>query len=82
MKIYIDALDMEGLWQLALADPPAVINKVSVRQLGLKRMERLHAHLSALNTVKLNENHSFELLLFNLTDKDVGSGVFSKNMRR
>lgn len=63
IKYCIDNLDIDRLWELALTDPSAVFNKISARQLGKRRLVILKAYLYAFDVNKLNENHSFEMLL-------------------
>jgi DNA polymerase/3'-5' exonuclease PolX len=64
VKNAIDNLDIDQLWRLAQEHPRGVLNKISVRQLGKRRIEKLHTYLSALDAEKLKEAHAFELLLF------------------
>lgn len=77
IKLCIERLDIDLLWQLALTDPPAVFNKISTRMLGKRRMERLQAHLCAMNEKILNEKHCFELLLLRCIDRDLRAVLFT-----
>lgn len=76
IRMCIDILDVPRLWGLALSDPPGVLNKMSIRQLGRKRIEKLNAYLRALDSKKLNENHGYELLLLSCIERELGAGMF------
>lgn len=82
IKNAVDILDIERLWQLAYGDPRGVINKISIRQLGKKRIERLHAHLLALDKEQLAKNHSFELMLLTCCENELGVGLFKRGCSR
>lgn len=79
VKNAIDNLDIEQLWHLAQEHPRGVLNKISVRQLGKRRIEKLHTYLSALDANKLKEAHAFELLLFICAQNELKSSHDEKS---
>ena len=78
IKNAIDTLQIDRLYSLAQEDLKGVANKISTRQLGKRRMEKLHTYLVALDRKRLKENHAFELLLLTTVEKDLGVGLFVK----
>lgn len=77
-------LDMDFLFTLALEDTEGVIRKISIRQLGRKRIDRLHSHIAGMDQKKLRENKSFLLCImgmcaYELTPKSWKSGPRSNN---
>lgn len=82
IKSAIDMLEIERLWKLAYGDPKGLINKISIRQLGKKRIEKLYTYLLALDKAQLAKNHSFELLLLTCCENELGVGLFVKQNTR
>jgi hypothetical protein len=74
----IDYLDMESLWKLALVDPIGVLRKLSIRQIGKKRLSSLLAHIKGMEHKSLESNKSFFLLVETLCLEELGSGMFTK----
>ncbi|MCF8010216.1 MAG: hypothetical protein K9L17_03955 [Clostridiales bacterium] len=73
VKNAIDNLNMDELWRLALEHPRGVLNKISARQLGKRRIEKLYTYVSAMDTEKLKETHAFELLLYICAEKEMNN---------
>lgn len=79
----IDTLDMDYLWKLALIDSIGVLRKLSIRQIGRKRLSSLLAHIKGMEHKSLETNRSFFLLVEALCLKELGSGMFTKeNLKR
>lgn len=62
----IDYLDMDFLFTLALEDTEGVIRKISTRQLGRKRIDRLYSHIAGMDQKRLRENKSFMLCIMGM----------------
>lgn len=74
----IDMLDMDYLWNLALSDPVGVLRKISIRQIGRKRITSLLAHIKGMEHKTLGANKSFYLLIESLCLEEIGTGMFTK----
>lgn len=74
----IDTLDMEYLWKMALSDPVGVLRKISIRQIGRKRISSTLAHIKGMDHKSLESNKSFFLLVESLCYEELGSGMFTR----
>lgn len=67
----IDYLDMDFLFTLALEDTEGIIRKISIRQLGRKRIDRLHSHIAGMDQKKLVEHKSLLLCISSICAKEL-----------
>lgn len=67
----IDYLDMVFLFTLALEDTEGVIRKISIRQLGRKRIDKLHSHIAGMDQKKLLEHKSLLLCISSICAKEL-----------
>ena len=77
IKQAIDNRDMQGLYQLALLDPLSFFGKLSVRQIGKLRIEKLQAMLEVMTNDQINKDKFAQLMLARIAN-DLGKGMFKK----
>lgn len=76
----MEALDIDKLYEMALADAGDFFPKLSKRMMGVKRMEKLHTYL--LGRKPYMARQSFEELLLAIVENEMGVGLFAKGKGR